>query len=84
MSQTNRAHMCVRFIPIQAFAVAESLGVCLELNVSFDTNHSLKLVGLQVVSQTSMHGSDCWTWVMKLSHLARLMLRSLRWGNSCC
>lgn len=51
MSQAYRAHVCVRFVPIQAFAVAKSLGVCLELDVRFDTDYRLKFVGLQVVHQ---------------------------------
>ena len=45
--QTHRTHVCVWLIPIQAFAVAEGLGVCLELDVSFDANNRLELVRLQ-------------------------------------
>ena len=47
MSQAYRAHMCVGFTPIQAFAVAESLGMCLELHMSLDTNDSLEVATLQ-------------------------------------
>ena len=47
MPQAHRTHVCVWFVPIQAFAVAEGLGVCLELDVGFDTNDRLELVGLQ-------------------------------------
>lgn len=38
--------MGVWFISIQAFAVTEGLGVCLELDVSFDSDDRLELVGL--------------------------------------
>lgn len=44
--QAYRAHMGVWFISIQAFAAAEGLGVCLELDVSFDSDDRLELFGL--------------------------------------
>ena len=39
--------MCVGCVPIQAVAVAEGLGVRLELDVCFDANDRLELVGLR-------------------------------------